>query len=156
MNELDKIASSFGVSDPVFKIKLGSHGDLEFEVKNEYSPPIVTNDPVYAIVRKQWNESLDKGRKCFTKYVDTKTAYRAILDTVKEVYNAKSPLKNPSQSVMYQWLCKQEYNGPTMPGFIGLYRYIINNQIGDIRDKNDPRVKNVLAVLELMKEKHEA
>jgi hypothetical protein len=155
MNELDKIASTFGQSEPVFVITSedSSHSELRFTVKNKYEPSL-TDDPLYNLIAGTFSEYLDKGRKRFEGSVSTDRAYASLIQYIRATILNYSPLKNPKQSKLYKWL--GEYNPAykdSSEGFIALYRYIVNSGIGDTRDHTNPHAKNVIAILELMKEK---
>jgi len=157
MNELDAIAASFGVSEPVFKISLSSRGgDLIFDLKNTYQPPD-SDDPVYKLIVLTRNETLNKDKRRFESCNNSSSAYASIINTIRRVIVNTSPLKNPMQTKLYKWLCKHGYgyHNSQFAGFIALYRYVMNNGIQDTRDNTNPHAKNVLAILELMREKHE-
>ena len=82
--------------------------------------------------------------------------FHGMVQAIKQLYLNTSPLKNPKQSKTYKWLCDlhtARYDCPSSVGLIGLYRYIMNNGIEDTRDKTNQHAKNVLAVLEVMKDK---
>ena len=153
MSELDNIAATFGVSEPIFHVRADSRGDLSFDIKTQYKPE-KTDDPVQSLLVDNWRESLDKHGRCFKKHVNVEIAYREMVDTVRETMLQCSQLKNPKQSTLYKWLREIPlvYNGPLSVGFIALYRYIRNE---DITDDRSPHAKNVIAILELMKEKYE-
>ena len=152
MTELDEIVETFGVSEPVFKIVATAYGELEFKVKNEYTPP-VGDEPVSTLLATYYRESLDKYNRCFEKAVNVEGAYSNITSTIRQFALNASPLKNPKQSKLYKWLCSRDitHKNPSAPGFIMLYRYIITHNIGT----TGPHAKNVIAILELMREKYE-
>ena len=156
MTELDKIADSFGVSVPVFKITLDGSGDLRFDLKNKYQVPD-SEDPVYKLVAETYNESLNKNKRRFERSHDCARAFGGMMSTIRQVTINASPLKNPKQTRLYKWLSEYNsvYHNPSSVGFIALYRYIMNNGIEETRDNTNPHAKNVLAVLELMREKYE-
>jgi len=156
MSELNDIASTLGTSEPIFKITAERDGQLNFKVKQQYVPT-KTGDPVQALIVEAWRESLDVYTKRFEKHINIESAYSTIVDTVQKVFVNCSPLKNPKQSTLYKWLngMPLRYNGPLSPGFIALYRYIVNCNIQGTGNKNNPHAKNVIAILELMKEKYE-
>jgi hypothetical protein len=161
VNELESIAATFGSSVPVFKIKATGGGELEFSLKNQYSPhDHITDDPVQKLLAEQWRESLNKSRGCYDVHISIESAYRTILEIVREAMLNASPLKNPKQSRLYDWLQKHPtssigYNSALSVGFIALYRYIIRYNIVTTRDEDNPHAKNVIAILELMREKYE-
>jgi len=156
MTELDDIAAKFGTSEPVFKVSLDSSGKLRFEVKNEYKPQ-ESDDPVYTLIASTFSEHLDKHSKRFEARVDIERAYANIINHIRQVVVNASPLKNPKQSKLYKWLCERDpvYHNPSSAGFIALYRYVVANGIEEIRDDTNPHAKNVIAILELMREKYE-
>ena len=156
MNELDTIAASFGTSEPVYKIKVDSRNNLEFIIKNKYMPP-KSNDPVERLLAAQWNEYLDKENRRMHRNVNIDSAYSRMLVVIGDVFINCSTLKNPKQSILYKWFnnLDMKYNGPLSVGFIALYRYIVNNGIEKTRDNANPHAKNVIAILELIREKYE-
>ena len=156
MSELDTIAATFGSSEPVFKISAQGSTSLYFDVKNQYVP-IETNDPVQKLMAASWHESLNKQKGRFEPRVDIEGTYRKILSAIGSVIVGSSPLKNPKQSRLFKWFNNQStmYNDTLSVGYIALYRYIIANGIKENRDNANPYAKNVLAILELMREKYE-
>jgi hypothetical protein len=74
--------------------------------------------------------------------------------TVRKTYENCSPLKNPKQSKLYKWLYENniKYYDQSAVVFIMLYRYIITNEVENA-GSNNAHGKNVIAILELMKEK---
>ena len=156
MTELAAIADTFGSSEPIFKVTLDYSGDLKFDVKDKYMAP-ESYDPVHQVVAGTWHETLDvKGGRHISQ-VDLDGAQRVIVRTSIEIVVNASTLKNPKQSQLYKWLQehKPRYHNSSSVGFIALYRYIIANDIADTRDNTNPHAINVIAILELMKEKYE-
>jgi hypothetical protein len=155
MNEIATIADSLGSSKPIFKI-IHKDGDLRFNLKDRYSPPDST-DPVHQLVVSQYSESLDKVGKRYIPNVDTSYVYSIMKEKIQNVVKNCIPLKNPKQSKLYRWL----YSG--FPGYhedasaivISLYRYIVNNNLVGSTDAANPHAKNVIGILELMREKYE-
>lgn len=156
MTRLAEIADRFGVSEPVFKITLDATGDIQYTVKNRYKPH-ESDDPVERLVAETYTENLDKRAGKFIAHVDLNRAYATITNTVLEIVVDASTLKNPKQSKLYKWLCEREplYHNPAAEGYIALYRYIVANDIVGTRDNTNPHARNVIAILELMKEKYE-
>jgi hypothetical protein len=156
MNELTAIAMTFGVSEPVFTIR-PSGRELEFTVKNQYQIP-PSEDPVYNAVKHHCSERLNVGSRCFFSNVDVRYVWNGMVKTIRETFSNTSPLKNPKQSKLYKWLQDTDalYNNASCQvGFISLYRYVINNGVDGSRDHENQHAKNLIAILELMKEKHE-
>jgi hypothetical protein len=161
-NDLNRLASEFSASKPVFKIELKYKATyIEFNLKDKYDPKQdATDDPVSQLLASHWYENYDRDSRCFTPTVDTQKAYGVIVDKVTEFYVENSELKNPNQSKLYKWLRTQPgnqgYNCPTGDGFIALYRYINNNGLQEkCYGVENEHVKNVIAILELMRNKYE-
>jgi hypothetical protein len=156
---LENIAATFGVSEPIFKAELMYNGDqVEFSLKNPYRPNVQELlDPVAKILAHEYRESLDRRNKCFKHEISFESAYGRISNKMIEFYVEFSPLKNPKQSKLYKWLCtvNGRYNHPSNEGFIALFRYIHGHKLSMIGNKDNGHVKNVLAILEMMKEKYE-
>ena len=113
MNDIERIVSTFGVSEPIFKIRLNGTDDLTFDVKNQYAPP-KTDDPVYELIASRWRENLNKQKRCFEGYVDVEGVYSKMRTVIRVVLLNSSPLKNPKQSKLYHWLedHRSVYNDP--------------------------------------------
>jgi hypothetical protein len=155
MNELEAIAATFGTSDPVFTVTV-DRDSLGFDVLNKYTPP-KTGEPVHDLLVDKWREGLDKRKRRYEAYTDIEGAYRTMVSIVHKVALNSSPLKNPKQSRLFKWLDDHQtrYNDSLSVGYIALYRYIIDKGIKENRDNTNPHAKNVIAILELIREKYE-
>lgn len=163
MSELERIAETFSVSKPVFVSTLKWDDDtLEFELKDRHNP-IDENesDPVRALLAQHWSEVLDRRTLKYTPTVDVEKAFFELKRVVETFYLQNSPLKNPKQTKLYKWLSCNDlhvagYKHPTVEGFIALFRYMHSEGLQNARSlSDDARVKNIIAILELMREKYE-
>jgi hypothetical protein len=156
MSELDDIAATFGVSEPVFTVEIRNR-DLHFNCKKQYTPYINSNDPINVLVANYYYEHLNAHKGCYEATVSIERVYIDIVTMVRRVAINTSHLKNPKQSKLHKWLCTQYtgYHNEQSAGFIALYRYLMNNNLADCRDKNNPHAKNVIGILEMMREKYE-
>ena len=156
MTELETLAKRFGVSQPVFKVTLSTSGkELIFETKDAYdSGEELTEDPIAKLLAERYSETLNKRETRFEAYVDVDSAFYYIVREFIQFTLNHGVHKKPKQNKLYKWLnqfdCK--YNQPLSDGFVTLYRYAVRN--GALNDSN-PHTINVLAVLELMREKYE-
>lgn len=162
MNPLIEIAKVYKQSEPVFKVELKYGGDeLRFVVKDQYLPTDENPgaDPILDLLAGEWTENLDKQNRVFRNNVNTERAYYRMMGAIRDFMLIASPLKNPKQSKLYQWLYKQQdmaYNSPSCVGFIALYRYLMREEISRSSAINsDPHVKNAMMILELMREKYD-
>lgn len=158
MSELEEIGRKFGTSKPVFQITIDNSDatDVALVLKNKYVPP-KSEDPIFNLVAETWSERFDKSERSFIYSVNVELAYSKIMDRIKQFVINTSALKNPKQSTLYKWLSLTDhmYKDSLSAGFIALYRYMFNNNVKPVKDHSCPRVNNILAVLELMKEKNE-
>jgi hypothetical protein len=160
---LEEVAKLFGVSKAVFKGKF-IQGDtsIDFSLRDKYWPDASQfKDPIAKLLAKAYDERFDTVQRKFVHHFSFEQIYKKIVDDIRKFYVDHSPLKNPKQSTLYKWLDLHDnnrYSHPASEGFIALYRYIHGNSgIGTVGG-NAPintTVENVLAILELMKEKYE-
>ena len=156
MSELDEIAASFGVSKPIFVARMSSDNrTIQFDLKERYTPP-ASDDPVTTLMAEYYSEFLNVDKRCITASTSPDRVFSEIKGYIKQFVVRTSPLKNPKQAKLFKWLNDGSfvYNDASSVGFIALYRYIMNNGIMHTKEKNNPHVKNVVAILELMREKH--
>jgi len=159
---LQDIQVKFGVSEPIFNVSLAKDkSEIRIEVQNQYKPPTENiTDPVEKFMAERYEEHYDRRAKRWVKDDICQNTYRAMVEVVCDTYVTASPLKNPRQSNMYKWLrgdCRQ-YGHICNDGFIMLYRYIENNRnvAGRFDGGRDNKcLKNLLGILEKMKEKYE-
>lgn len=165
MNELEKIAETFGQNRPIFEGRIAG-SDIVFTVKPEYAyDPAAQdyNDPIAAVMAAHYNQYLSVGEKRYHKHISLDSVYGQILGYFLKYVENSSELKNPRQTKLYKWLVKLEANqhSPVMPGFIALFRYSRSvHTFSDVESKgilrsDDPHVKNVIGILELMRAKYE-
>lgn len=165
MSELDVLATKFGHSEPVYVLNTIDRYDdqgatrMELVLKNPYDPDSETRDldPVMQLLAGAYSETFNSRTGAFESCIDLKRVYDNILAMCTKVLANVSPLKNPKQSKLYNWMSNYEgkYNDPSAVGFIALYRYIYVNNVVATRNKSDPHAKNFIAILELMREKYE-
>jgi len=157
VNILKEVAKQFDVSKPLFvAIVDEDDGSIQFQLKEVYRPnPKAFADPIAKLLCHKYQETFDKDLKRFVHSFNFEYAYKDIMKDITLFYIEHTNLKNPKQSRLYKWLDLSYTNDmrhPASEGFIALYRYIHGN--GGI-GSNDMTVENVLAILELMKEKYE-
>lgn len=157
MNILKQVAKQFDVSKPIFVAKVDENDStVEFQLKEEYRPKASQYaDPVAKLLASKYQENYDKTLKRFVHSFNYEHIYKDIMKDIQLFYVEHTTLKNPKQSKLYKWLdlaYTNEMKHPASEGFIALYRYIHGN--GGIGN-NNMTVENVLAILELMKEKYE-
>ena len=159
---LQAIHESFGESEPIFKVDASNNRQcIRLDVLNPYTPTLINNkDPVENLMIEYYSERVSAACNKFEKVNTCDRVYFSMIGCIRSTFTRYSPLKNPRQSKMFKWLYKIEnqYNTPYSDGLVMLYRYIKNNQNSGGRfdgDNNNPHVKNILAILERMKEKYE-
>jgi hypothetical protein len=154
---LKEVANQFGVSKAVFKAAFEEgNTHIEFELKEQYRPqPGHFDDPIAKLLASKYQETFDKTLKRFVHNFSFENIYKDIMKDITLFYIEHTDLKNPKQSRLYKWLdlsYTNQMKHPASEGFIALYRYIHGN--GGI-GRNNMTVENVLAILELMREKYE-
>lgn len=157
-----EIQSKFGRSKPVFTGKLDSSGyGVEFTCAESYDPQTADldhSDPVVQLMVEGYSERFDK-QDFFQVYDNKETIARRMFDSIRQAFKQASPLKNPVQSKLYKWLDFNNMNSlHRREGIISLYRYVFATSGDDFRFKDgsdNPHAKNLVAILEKMKEKYE-
>lgn len=137
--------------------------DILFQVKDEYDPTtaqINKEDPIESMMLGHYNELFVKHDNKFAKSSSMmEQTMKEIFMEIKSALINASPLKQPHQSKLYKWFEYGTINTPAMrEGMIALYRYIYKHTDEDFRFKEgseNPHAKNVVAILEKMKEKYE-
>lgn len=157
MKLLKEVTKQFGVSKAVFIATVDENDShISFDLKETYKPqPGHFDDPIAKLLASKYQETFDKTLKKFVHSFNYEHIYKDIMKDITLFYVEHTDLKNPKQSRLYKWLAlayTNEMKHPASEGFIALYRYIHGQ--GGIGD-NDMTVENVLAILELMKEKYE-
>lgn len=167
---LEKIGAKLGTSRAVFVSNtdrnLDRVGEFFLQIKDQYKVDLEKfTDPVERIVAQRWYESYDRNKKQFELAIGYDTIYAELVNSLTRLYTLNSGLKSPNQSKLYKWLRSMEnrYNHKHKyrDGFIALYRYAAANipmsgggtEFG--KDPNSVHVKNVLAILEKMRDKDE-
>lgn len=155
---LDAIVSGFGCSVPIYKGTLDAEGtSIEFVLKEDYKPEPST-DPVEQLAVDLYRENFKHGEYKFENITQVSSVWHAIMQSLTKASLYYSELKNPRQSKLYKWLqsMDNQYNHPSAEAFVSLYRYASQNNLTDQRAlKNSPHAKNLLAIMELMKNKYE-
>jgi sulfur relay (sulfurtransferase) DsrC/TusE family protein len=158
---LRAIWDKFGCSEPVFDAQLSDdQNEVVFVVRNKYKPNDVgVTDPVEQMMIRCYREEFSRSDRRFVKTDYIANVHHEIVKQLREFYAIYSPLKNPSQSRLYRWLYREVdvYNSSLLDGLVYLYRYIKSNENENGRfdgGKENPHVKNALAILEKMKEKY--
>ena len=158
MSVFRDIAAQFGVSKPIYTGNLDSDGtSIRFELKDQYDPSTELKDegedPIKSIIAKLYRESYSRSKRKFEHSFTPDDALNIILGDITKTYKEISPLKNPKQSRLFKWLHSVPRgitNNPSTEGFIGLFRYIRATKL----TKGDSHAANVLAILEMMREKY--
>jgi len=160
---VQEIFDRLGQSEPVFDGQLRD-GELIFTLKEQYDPATADvdhSDPIVKLVVGNYNESFDKhGRRYVKNDRAIEQAQRDVHIFIKRALVAAMPLKNPQQSKLYKWFEFGTINTlHKREGLISLYRYVdahfdkrtsrFNNGTDDVH------AKNLVAILEKMKEKYE-
>jgi hypothetical protein len=155
VKELQEIAKQFEVSKPIFEASLGYEGSrVEFTLKKTYRPNLAEfSDPVAKLVARRYQEVFKSNEQRFVHNIQMDCVYGDVIDIIIAFYELNSNLKNPKQSKLYKFLSSTyiKYDHPSAEGFIALYRYIKKPLFGSLPDDK----KNVLAILEMMREKYE-
>lgn len=157
--EFQHILDSFGVSEPTFCMTVGDHGSyLTFDVKKRYKPTVTSeDDPLVILMADNYRESFEKDVKKFIVDVRESVIYELVLTEIIKFYEKNSGAKKPRQSKTYKWIASmvRGYHHPSSEGFIALYRYIERNDSFRFTADATAHRNNVLAILEIMREKYE-
>ena len=150
---LEDIANSFNNSRPIYVGRIVD-GRVIFELKEVYRPVHSMHDPVYHLMAESFSETLDKPQKKFKTNMNLRGIYERMVDEILQFYYMHSQTKKPKQSMLYKWIktVKDNINDPAAEGMVALFRYIFNNDGANCNDKTS---QNVMAILELMKEKYD-
>ena len=174
---IEDIVAGFGVSEPVFVGKVdvrdGRNAYIEFDLKHEYDPKTKeTEDPLEIyIAENRYCENFSANLGIFRVTTNAYDISRDIEKSMLYIYEEYSPLKNPKQSKIYKWLrglngyrYKSRNNAIDLL-MIELFRYAATHATGHhpsskIRfqfkdEKNNPHVKNIIAILEKAREKYD-
>ena len=160
MKSLEDRAKIFRVSEPIFKLKVSEDGTyLEFTLEDQYDPnsDVDTDDLIMRLLASAYSERLDRKSGEFHKEVDYNRVFVTAWNSVTQIIVNASPLKNPKQTKLYKYFNGRDpiYNNPDSSAILALYEYMIDKGITNSRDNTNSHVKNVLAVLELLREKYE-
>jgi hypothetical protein len=157
VSTLQNIAAQFSVSKPVFVAELEKDGStVDFIVS---SVPVHDTDnikdPVAKLIADRFRQSFDTTSRQFVQTTHMPSIYSDIVDSISLFYEKHSSLKNPTQSRLYKWLhpMNNQDRHVASEGFIALYRYIETK--GGMYTCGRDVVGNVLAILEIMREKYE-
>lgn len=150
-----------GNSKAVFIGRKGE-GGIHFDLKERYDPRLEEGDVVANLVAANYSEHFDKHNGRFEKQeACMENAARAMYVGIKKAFVNASPLKNPEQSKLYRWMEYDKIAGSLArrEGMISLFRYVQANTDGEQFRFNggsdNIHAKNLVAILEKMKEKYE-
>lgn len=160
---LRKMQEEFGNTKAVFRGTKNSSGDLDFISEHIYDPKTVNldhQDPVVKLMISNYREGFDKNS---TKYVKSENTINSTISDMfadlRRALHSASPHKNPQQSKLYKWFA----NSSTIEtlsryeGIIALYKYVYVNTdaLRQFSGTNNVHAKNLIAIIEKMKEKYE-
>jgi hypothetical protein len=160
---LNAIAASFGVSEPIFVVepKNNDH-EVVFKAKNPYKPDLKDYPSLLGqLVAARYQERFRSNQGIFVNETRCEDVYRIMLISIRKIHSKYGGLKNPKQSKLYKWLrlMEDKYNHPFNEGFISLYLYLRQHAPTDeyrfVDGANNPHVKNILLIIERMKDKYE-
>jgi hypothetical protein len=162
-NQLLDMQEKFGTSRPVFLgVKNPHSGEIEFSCSDPYDPVSVDldkTDPVVTLMINNYSEQFDPQDKVYTKLDRREGVLRDMHVNLKSALINALPLKNPQQSKLYKWYGSHfEHMVNVQDGFIALYRYVASHTDSKFRfneDSENPHAKNLVAIIEKMKEKYE-
>lgn len=158
---LKEIHNKFGHSKAIFRKTHNDGKSITFECSGKYDPKSADLDHSDPAVKMMV--------ECYSEYFDKQSLYEALDNSgrvlqnmffaIKEAFLYASPLKNPQQSKLYKWLEFGTINHPNnREGIVALYRYMAKNTDSSRRFEggpNNPHAKNLVAILEKLKEKYE-
>ncbi len=151
----------FGTSRAVFIGVKNDDGNIEFQATNHYDANSVDldhNDPVVKRMVANYSETFNMQTKKFEKQSFDTIALRDIYNDIKNAFLSASPLKNPRMSKLYKWMYENIERLEYEEGMIALYRYVSTSTGNSFRFKDgpdNPHAKNLVAILEKMREKYE-
>lgn len=158
MEKLSAAIATLSHSEPTFRVSIEKEYVI-IKLKHKYTHVTMPHDDAITALAKQCSsEGYNTLDRTFRNTTTPNVMYTLLITEVFGFFVNKSPLKNPRQSHMYRWLAGLRglgYNHRTSEGMLALYQYIYDNKLSSVH-RGDARVKNVLAILELMKEKYEA
>lgn len=160
MSSLDVMFEKFGHSKAIFSAKKSSDGEIQFELKEAYDPSTVDldkTDPVVKLLISNYHESFDRHDGCFKKGDSIRSTTNDMRISLRSALVNASPLKNPQQSKLYKWFVEYVYRIDEEV-LIALYRYVAQNSTDQFRfydGSNNPHAKNLVAIVEKLRDKYE-
>lgn len=162
---VEEFTKTLPASKAVFSAELGNQ-NLYFHVKN----PLVLNpddysDPLESLIVKLNSESFSRGPGILprhTRYCSPGTVLSNIKSTLIKIYERNCGLKNPKLSAVHKFIRNVELRNTSsvINGLVLLYRYAGIN----CNDKkmlaggygiDEPHIKNIIAILNKMKDKYD-
>jgi hypothetical protein len=161
---LRSYTEGFKTSKPIFRVHLGSSGRFfDAELKEVYVPEFNSTDPVESMLKSHYSETFDKHKEIFVVNMQNMISrtINSIEDAILEFLEKHQGIKKPKQSSLYLFvshtlLNRNYHNTESANLILELYRYLILND-EHIRDiENSVHKQNVLSILNLMRDTHEA
>lgn len=169
ISDIHEEIQKLGTSKPVFKIKEAADGNyVDFVVKDKYEPEPAKTVIEY-MVRSSFSERFNKHDHKFVVETKPDTVYRKASEAIMNIYTQGCPLKNPRLGATHKYLRRNIHNihSPFASGILSLFSYALENCIRDenktvditnIRFEggiNNIHLKNIVAILEKIREKYE-
>jgi hypothetical protein len=160
---ISNIVKQFGNSKPIFVGNINENRrTIEFCVKDKYNPINDPNldlkTPVEKLAGTCYRESYRRRQRCFQRDNSEDSVYSMVISALCSVLNKYSEYKNAKGSKVYRWIKYSHVQSQYSDGIVLLYNYLQSQRNNsDVFDggKNNPHVKNVIAILERMRDKYD-
>lgn len=162
MNQLREYTVDFKTSRPVFSLQLSDNGSTintsQMIGSYLYRPKPIIGDYLSELICSKYYEQFDLANGCYCinrdRIVDS--AMQEIRSSMGIFIEKNLDIKSPRQSKLYRWTYRNmpdnsEFNST----LIMVYKYLRSFCSRDMRGNNNEHVKNGLALLEAIMEKHE-
>lgn len=162
MNKLLELMKDFTVSRPVFRLKLSNSGDHVGTNINQpvhkYQPVPIKGDFLSEIVCENYSETFDTSSGCFaiSKNEIARRSIEDIRGNIARFIEQNLEMRNPRQSKLYRWTYRNmPHNDEVNDVLIMVYKYLRSFSDITMKASDTSHIKNGIAILEAIMEKHE-
>jgi len=163
-----KYIESITPSTPIFKVSIpdpieGYSIRVEKDENFKYKAQMDMSEPLAKLVAECYSETFNMRSKKYDVYPDTITSQviTTVITNMVAFIESNMPCKNPKMTKLYKWVYNVKYNcsDEVLDGMLLIYTYmeplVDPNSFKILEDKKQ-HTPNIFALLEAMKEKHEA
>lgn len=164
MNRLLEYTKDFQCSEPIFKLSVSKdRSEIHSELLNEpVSPSPIEGDVLSELVCYEFSQSFNLKKKVFEINLEhiAEKAMASLRHHMRSLVEWNLDTKAPKQSKLYRWMrSNMEDTDAINSGLLLLYKYARQNGFQplniNLRIKHDEHLRNILLILEAMREKYE-